>query len=327
VGDVLNEKPTVRLVATAGADDGRGHVGRALALAEALHEAGARIELELVRGALAPPEAARAAATGLELVVASTAAKSGSPVVVDLPVLEPTAGRFDPRVLAVFDDRDVFGGHAAIVIQPGLPAWAGPGVVDLVLAGYAYIPVSSAHRRLRETASSRTGADEPAVPLRVVACFGGSDPSDVTARLVPALASDHGWIAEVVVGSSYAGSTDGWALASTRDPVDLPERMARADIALIGAGTMKFEVACLGRPSLMVAVADDQLIVGPAFAATGAAGYLGDGRLIHPDVVRAAVASLASDPPRRVSMGRVAREIVDGRGATRIASAVLDLAR
>ena len=111
MGDVLNEKPTVRLVATAGADDGRGHVGRALALAEALHEAGARIELELVRGALAPPEAARAAATGLELVVAGTAAKPGAPVVVDLPVLEPTAGRFDPRALAVFDDRDVFGGH------------------------------------------------------------------------------------------------------------------------------------------------------------------------------------------------------------------------
>ena len=88
---------------------------------------------------------------------------------------------------------------------------------------------------------------------------------------------------------------------------------------------MKFELALLGRPMLLLAVVDDQLPVGPPFAATGAARYLGDGRETDPAEVAAAVAALMADDPARAAMAARGRAIVDGRGAQRIAAAVLGL--
>ena len=102
-----------------------------------------------------------------------------------------------------------------------------------------------------------------------------------------------------------------------RDPRDLPTLVAQADIVVIGAGTMKFEVACVGRPALLVAAATDQLTVGPPFAATGAAVWLGDGMTIEPEAVRDAVAVSLDDVMARIEMGRKGRELVDGMGAER----------
>ncbi len=122
---------------------------------------------------------------------------------------------------------------------------------------------------------------------------------------------------------SFAGR--GGALV--RDPFDLPHRLASADLAVVGAGTMKFEVACLGRPAILLAVADDQLLVGPSYAATGAAVYLGDGRKIATAAVAAAVAGLIADTARLESIGRAASDLIDGRGADRISTAILSLAQ
>jgi len=73
-------------------------------------------------------------------------------------------------------------------------------------------------------------------------------------------------------------------------------------------------------------VADDQPDVGPPFAATGAARYLGDGRLIKPEAIGDAVTALLGDPAVRAEMTRAGRATVDGRGTDRIADAILRLA-
>ncbi len=156
-------------------------------------------------------------------------------------------------------------------------------------------------------------------------CFGGADPGDVTGRLVGALASVDADV-EVIVGPSYRGSTDGWPMTAVRDPEDLVERLATADVVVLGAGTMKFDAACLGRPAILLAVADDQLPVGPAFAATGAARYLGDGRTIEPTAVARAVGDLLRGHTARAKLGARAAEVVDGLGADRIAAVVERLA-
>jgi spore coat polysaccharide biosynthesis predicted glycosyltransferase SpsG len=90
---------------------------------------------------------------------------------------------------------------------------------------------------------------------------------------------------------------------------------------------MKFEVAYLGRPAILLAAADDQLRVGPAFAATGAAIYLGDGRSVDPDVVVGAIRTLLADEPGRARMSAIGRELVDGDGSTRTAARIASLAR
>jgi spore coat polysaccharide biosynthesis predicted glycosyltransferase SpsG len=311
----------VRLVATVGPFDGRGHLGRALSLAEAMAERGAASELELLDGSLSPNEAGRAAAASLSMVAAGTTVPPGAAVVVDLP--DPNVPRaIDPTRLLVIDDSDKFAGRAAVVVQPSQMHWNGPGSAETVLAGYDYVPISAAIRRRRADALKTV---MPPIGRRVVVCFGGADPGDVTGRLVGALVTLDADV-DVIIGPSHRGSTAHWPVTPARDPSDLDHRLARADLVVLGAGTMKFDAACLGRPAILLAAADDQIRVGPAYAAVGAAEFLGDGRTIEPALVARAVERLLADQAARTRLGARAAEVVDGLGADRIVTALDGLA-
>jgi UDP-N-acetylglucosamine:LPS N-acetylglucosamine transferase len=89
---------------------------------------------------------------------------------------------------------------------------------------------------------------------------------------------------------------------------------------------MKLEAAALGLPAIIVAAADDQLASGPAFAATGACRYLGDGRSVDPAIVAATLAELLVDAEARDRMTAAGRATVDGHGADRLAAEVLGIA-
>ena len=290
--------------------------------------------LELRRGRLTDRQVAHVAELGIVSertpshaarvrIGGARPAATADVTVIDLP--DPntsidTAGR-----TVVFDDRDHFRGEASIVVQPSLPAWTGAsgGRGGRVLAGYRYFPIAAA-MRARGIQAAASATDQGSDPY-VVVCFGGSDPADVTARLAPALDGVAGARTVVVVGPGYRGSVTDSGLDMRRDPADFIDLLAGATLVLAGAGTMKFELALLGRPMILVAAADDQLAVGPPFAATGVARYLGDGRQIDPAEVRAAVDDLMGDDEGRVALGEQARTAVDGRGGDRIAEAIAGL--
>jgi spore coat polysaccharide biosynthesis predicted glycosyltransferase SpsG len=193
-----------------------------------------------------------------------------------------------------------------------------------VLSGFAYAPLGRAVRAAIGTRSAAaTRAVDVTSPARVLLCFGGSDPSDVTARLGRALADDPRWTLQVVVGPDYRGAAEAVGLDVAREPGDLVPRLAGADLAVIGAGTMKLEAAALGVPAVLVAVADDQLTVGPSFAATGAAAWAGDGRTIDPAAIAEVVGAVVRDAALRREMSRRGPEVVPGDGARRIVIATV----
>jgi len=319
----------VRFVVAAGPTLGRGHLGRALSLAEASWPEGTILEIVVdPETTLTDRERRRLDEAGGHLVRSPAPIEPGTIVVVDVPEPDLATAGLDPARLVVFDDREAFTGSAAIIVQPSLPSWSGGASADRVLAGFGLAPIAAEVRRRRAIQATSGGSDAaPVGPARVLVCFGGSDPDHVTARLMPAIASAVDGIAEleVVIGPSYSGSTDGWPVAPTRDPADLVDRLAQADFVIAGAGTMKFEIACLGRPMLLLAAADDQRPVGPAFAATGAARYLGDGRSIDPGEVGSAVRMLLDDHAERASLGQTAARVVDGTGGDRLAAAIGEL--
>jgi len=309
------DRPTILLVGSAGPGEGRGHIARLVTLAEALGERWATVFVQLLRGSPTAAERERLAGAGAR----PDRGVSPDAVVVDVPRPDDVAGRWAPERLVVFDDSHRLTDPAAVVVQPSLPAWSGRAKVESVLVGYSYAPIRPGLRRL---AAAPPG---PADPPQIVVCFGGADPDDVTARLAPTIVSlvEPRAGVTVVLGASYEGRFAG---AAVRDPGDLDGRLARATLAVLGAGTMKFEAAHLGVPAILVAVADDQPDVGPPFAATGAARYLGDGRLIKPEAIGDAVTALLGDPAVRAEMTRAGRATVDGRGTDRIADAILRLA-
>lgn len=327
---------TVRLVVSGAASEGRGHIARALALAEGLRERSLAVELVLLRGSLTDQERARACGLG-GAGLTRDVGRPASVVVVDLPDPNEATGGTEGARLVVFDDRDWFTGQADIVVQPSLPTWSGTGSADLVLAGYAFIPLACRIRKLAATGAAIRGDAPPfdrngpsgggngRPPASILVCFGGSDPHGVTGRLARAL-TDGPWEATFIVGAGYAGPTFDSPVAPIRDPTDLADRLARCDVAVLGAGTMKFEAACLGRPAVLLAAADDQIAIGAVYAQTGAAVWLGDGRTIDPSAVRDAVAALVVDEERRRAMAARGRALIDGRGALRLADAIARLA-
>jgi spore coat polysaccharide biosynthesis predicted glycosyltransferase SpsG len=242
---------------------------------------------------------------------------------VDLPDANEAGLALLARATA-FDDRQLLASPARIVVQPSLPAWspAPGGRAGRALVGYAFAPLGRSVLRAAAEQRGRAAQAEGAIP-RVLLCFGGSDPADVTARLGVALAANPRWSLEVAVGPDYRGAAQARGLAVLREPPDLAGLLAAADVAILGAGTMKFEAAVLGTPALLLAVADDQLPVGPPFASTGAAAWAGDGREVEPALVVEMLAALALDPRRRAAMARRGREVVPGDGARRIVAATM----
>lgn len=101
---------------------------------------------------------------------------------------------------------------------------------------------------------------------------------------------------------------------------DVASAMAACDLALACSGSTCWELCSMGVPSVLVQTADNQVPVARAMTAAGAAidaGFLG----ARPagEVARL-LAELASDLAGRESMSNVARQIVDGAGAGRVAA-------
>jgi UDP-2,4-diacetamido-2,4,6-trideoxy-beta-L-altropyranose hydrolase len=100
------------------------------------------------------------------------------------------------------------------------------------------------------------------------------------------------------------------------DLPDLAEFFARHDIQVGAGGGASWERCCIGVPTLLVIVAENQRAVAPQLAAEGIVA-LAD----QPDraTITAALADLLENPDKRRELALRSRELVDGRGATRVA--------
>ena len=163
----------LRLVASAGPRIGRGHLARALSLAEARWGDGVELELELIEGRPSPSDRARATAAGARLVKPGSPVEPGTIVVIDVPDPAAVADGRDPDRLVVFDDSERYASRAAVVVQPSMPWWLGRADVDRVVAGYGWVPIGAAWRAIADGRQAPTDGRRPAV----LVCFGGSDPA------------------------------------------------------------------------------------------------------------------------------------------------------
>lgn len=105
--------------------------------------------------------------------------------------------------------------------------------------------------------------------------------------------------------------------------------LASVEVAVLAGGVSLYESAAAGTPAVAVAVVAAQRPTVRGFAAAGAAvdaGRLGPPGRAAADRVSAAVAALLADAPRRARMARAGRALVDGRGAARVARAMLGAA-
>ena len=322
---------------------GAGHVMRCLALAEWLGEAGWRIGFAVGKETITTvpalaasgfrvcvlsdedpePEALREQASGrAELLVVDhykrdvafeTSCRSFANKIL---VLDDATGRnhdCDIVVDAAASNEECYAGH--------VPAHA------RVLAGLAYALMRRSFVAHRETALARR--DGRPVQEILVSC-GATDPENATAAVLESLDDVAKNISSIVVLSSRAPHVDVVRKrlhGKTRLLIDVPdmaELMATADLAIGASGSTAYERAVVGLPSILVTIADNQRGIARQMTEGGAAldgGTLDRGLVSR---LRALVESLLSDPGLRRRLAQAASALVDGRGALRIALAILD---
>jgi len=102
------------------------------------------------------------------------------------------------------------------------------------------------------------------------------------------------------------------------DTPDVASAMARADLALVAAGSTSWELCCMGLPAIVFSAADNQVPVAAALARRGVVDNLGPHGGLEAATVAGAVVDLVKDGERRAAMSRAGRELVDGRGPARV---------
>jgi UDP-2,4-diacetamido-2,4,6-trideoxy-beta-L-altropyranose hydrolase len=169
---------------------------------------------------------------------------------------------------------------------------------------------------------------------QILLTMGGSDPKDLTPRILAALAGlpiDDLQI-RVVVGGS-AENRSGIAKEAEKFPgrvevlsniANMAELMAWADVAIAGAGTTCWEMCLLGVPAILVVVAENQRFIAEHLAKIGAAVNAGLAESLDCSVFAQLTAVLLENGDRRFKMSQAARQLVDGLGSERVRAALLN---
>jgi UDP-2,4-diacetamido-2,4,6-trideoxy-beta-L-altropyranose hydrolase len=177
----------------------------------------------------------------------------------------------------------------------------------------------------RDAARHRDGALH-----RILVFFGGSDAGNETAKALEGLRlfSRPDIAVDVVIGATNPHREQIARLCSTLPTASLhlqvnnmAELMARANLALGAGGITTWERCCLGLPTLVTILADNQSELTHATADYGAIVNLGLAEQLEADDYRAALEALTSSQLTR--MAQLGAQLVDGNGCGRVAQAML----
>jgi UDP-2,4-diacetamido-2,4,6-trideoxy-beta-L-altropyranose hydrolase len=167
---------------------------------------------------------------------------------------------------------------------------------------------------------------------RIFVFFGGTDPDNLTGQALIAL-SDAAFshiAVDVVVGTnnphraSLKEQTANHPNITLYNPrPHLADLMVKADLAIGAGGTTTWERCCLGLPSLVVSIAENQRPACEALARSGVIEWIG-----HHDKVTAAdladaLMALIHDSAHVGALASASRALVDGNGTQRVVSLLM----
>ena len=108
---------------------------------------------------------------------------------------------------------------------------------------------------------------------------------------------------------------------------DMCSLMRKCDLALSAAGSTLYELCACGVPTITYVLADNQLRIAEGFSKSGTMIYLGDCRKNEDFFAESykTLSMLSLDSKMRGMMSKKSKELVDGRGAIRIAEEIIEL--
>jgi spore coat polysaccharide biosynthesis predicted glycosyltransferase SpsG len=329
---------------------GLGHLVRCLALADELHQNhGVAVSFAMRASPLAsemvkrrsyptlhPPDGA---AFDYEAWLRDCILKSGAQIFVvdvrdDLPqaALNALAGK--GTMIAVLDDLSDRRWAADIAFYPPVPQvrrvdWS--GFRGRLCVGWEWIILRS------QFAESTPRRHNSKCTLLLLIAMGGSDPAGLTLKAVRAVDRLDGdgdgdfestiFESTIIVGAGFCHRQSlEDLLGQTRrrytvreDVSEMSAAMAQADLAICSFGMTSYELAAMGVPAVCVCLTEDHAQSASALVAAGMGISVGVNDQDTETRLAAAVEGLLVDKNAWAQMSARARELVDGRGASRIA--------
>jgi UDP-2,4-diacetamido-2,4,6-trideoxy-beta-L-altropyranose hydrolase len=193
-----------------------------------------------------------------------------------------------------------------------------------VLVGPVFAPLAPEFLRARIRALRRRDGR----PVeRVLVSFGQIDSQNVTGIALNALEKMRTVMIDIAIGRSAPHFEELQRRAGGRvklhaDASNMPELMCNADLAIGAGGTTAWERCCLGLPSLLVAVANNQRGIIDTVSRKRAGIDLGRVENISEDQLAATLHTVFADAAERISMAQAGSILVDGHGAERIFEAL-----
>ena len=234
-------------------------------------------------------------------------------------------------LLSSIEDAEYGRRAADLVVDPSPSAAASYRPDDgsgRILRGASFVPLRQSVRRV--AASRRLGSDQPnqSAPVRIVVMLGGTDALNATAEIMRiVIGSGLSAVCSVIVDRARWSALP----SSTRDVRFLlhePSGAAieffhSADFAVSAAGTSLWELLCMGVPTALIQLVDNQ---GDNYQYVASRGLVvGLGSITDLSVTEEArgrlVRTLGTDLRLRAEVAQRGQLLVDGRGSERIVSA------
>lgn len=161
---------------------------------------------------------------------------------------------------------------------------------------------------------------------RVFVFFGGVDATNVTGRVLEVIRRSQLHL-DVAIGVKNPFKNSLQDLCATIEDCrlfigskNIAELMAGACCALGASGSATWERCCVGLPSIVVSIAENQRAIGEELGRIGAAHYVGDAHQLAATKIVDALMHILADPTRMKRMSEVSWELVDGLGVNRVIS-------
>lgn len=229
------------------------------------------------------------------------------------------------RVLFL-DDDGRFDFYAADVIlnqnSCATASWyAHRGAFSLLLLGSEYVLLRP------EFVAESQNHECPSIGRRILITMGGSDPENVTGKVLTALLQlTEDFQAKVVIGSGNVRADELQAIVDTsptrfeivRSPENMAPLMKWADVAISGAGSTCWELAYMGLPSIVIALSSDQQKIAEGLVQRDIAVSLDWHATLSKERIIEALQRLLRNKRHRLAMSERGRKLIDGRGAGRV---------
>ena len=191
-----------------------------------------------------------------------------------------------------------------------------------LLLGPRYALLREEFRTLREQAKVRNGKIK-----KVLVFFGGVDAENYTFQAIEALSEmDAGLQVDVVIGAQHPfkelieNACVKYGYIYHVQTSCMAQLMFQADLAIGAGGSSSWERCSLGLPSLLVALADNQIAIAKDLSAVNACIYIGNGDTVNLLNLKKCLTELIANPEQIRKISESAYLITDGFGVLRVSN-------